>query len=469
MTLSHAEIKALRCGFPGPWVDLMPRLLGAVAEKYVWWRHRPIPAELAEGDPAGFAPGKARRTDTGVRQRADATVVPQIDTSRRRKYRAHATVRGRGWFTNYGVAERGTNLLSEPRQLTEGEIADVYAYRPTAEGVGENYAPIRNYVIRVLLCVGVYSSAHPKPTQSMVTRYVDWAYRIMGMDLNDQEIFDRDLIAYYAINVLKPQAPKSYGAVRGRLLAVANRLMPADKRLVKLQSVPHSSYQPPYSVKEIEAMKLWASAAPTAYMRHCCWVLLTFCLGAGLTPADLGTLRGRNVVETPDCVMVHIGGNNPREVAVLAEWEDYAIVLAEAVEPEAFLFRPESHGGKNAITTDIINRTRTQAKRFGTRVNTKRLRTTWYVRLLNSGVHLSTVLKAAGLKTPSALDRVIPFLDEEPYEAAVAALRAYDAKRKAEHRQANRQSCNQLRREREALKQAMGIEGRAHERTSRLR
>ncbi len=449
----------MRCGLPGPWQDLVPLMLGAPALRYVRWCHRPLPAELAEGESAGFAPTKARRTDTGVRQRADAARGLRVDPFRRRQYRAHASPRGQGWFTTYGVADRGTNLLSEPRELTEDEIADVYAYRPTAEGVGEHYAPIRDYVIRVTLDTAVYSSAHPKPTQSVVARYVDWAYRIMGIELADTEVFDRDLIAYYAVNVRKAEAPKSYGATRGRLLAVANHLLPTDQRLTKLQSVPHSAYQSPYSAEEIEPLKLWASAATTSYMRHCCWVLLTFCLGAGLTPADLGTLRGRNVIETSQGVIVHVGGKNPRQVAVLAEWEDYAIVLSEAVEPEAFLFRPESHGGKHAITTDIINRTRTQARRFGIRVNTKRLRTTWYLRLLNSGVRLNTVIKAAGLRTPSALDRVIPFLDEEPYKEAVAALRAYDATRKAAYRKANRENCNRLRRERKELKRAMGLEG----------
>lgn len=320
--LSYAETAELRCGLPGPWQDLVPLMLGAPAQRYIRWCHRPLPAELAEGELAGFAPTKARRTDTGVRQRADAARGLRIDPSRRRGYRAHTTPRGGGWFTIYGVADRGTNLLSEPRELTESEIIDVRAYRPTAVGVGEHYASIREYVIRVVLEVGIYSSAHPKPTQSVVARYVDWAYRIMGMELNDEEIFDRDLIAYYAINVRKSEAPKSYGATRGRLLAVANRLLPTDKRLTKLQSVPHSAYQPPYSDEEIESLKLWASAATTAYMRHCCWVLLTFCLGAGLTPADLGTLRGRNVIETPEGVIVHVGGNNPRQLAVLAEWED---------------------------------------------------------------------------------------------------------------------------------------------------
>lgn len=457
--LSSSETSELRCGLPGPWSDLLPLMLGPVAQQYVHWHHRPFPAEFAEGPPAGFAPARARRADTGVRQRGEADLVPQVEASRRRGYRSHATPRGHGSYITYGVAERGTSPLAEPRELTETEIADVYSYRPIADGVGENYAPIRDYVIRVVLNVGRYSAGHPKPTQSVVARYVDWAYRIMGTDLDDAEIFDRDLIAYYAINVVKDRAPKSYGAVRGRLLTVANHLLPADKRLVKLQSVPHQAYQAPYSAEEIGALKLWASSSSTPYMRHCCWVLLTYCLGAGLTPADLGTLRGRNIVETPEGVIIHVGGKNPRQVAMLAEWEDYAIVLAEAVEPDAYLFRPESHGGKHAITTDIINRTRTQAERFGTRVNTKRMRITWYVRLLNSGVGLNTFIAAAGLKTPSSLDRVIPYLDEEPYEAAVAALRAYDSERKAQYREANRETCNQIRRERNALKKQMGIEG----------
>lgn len=457
--LSSSETAELRCGVPGPWQDLLPLMLGPVAQRYVHWHHQPLPAELAEGPPAGFAPAQARRADTGVRRRGEVECVPQIETSRRRGFRSHARARDNGSYITYGVAQRGTSPLAEPRELTETEIADVYAYRPTAAGVGENYAPIRDYVIQVVLNVGRYSAAHPKPTQSVVARYVDWAYRIMGTDLDDEEIFDRDLIAYYAINVLKDQAPKSYGAVRGRLLAVANHLLPADKRLVKLQSVPHAAYQAPYSAAEIESLKLWASSSSTPYMRHCCWVLLTYCLGAGLTPADLGTLRGRNIVETPEGVIIHVGGKNPRQVAMLAEWEDYALVLAEAVEADAFLFRPESHGGKHAITTDIINRTRAQAQRFGVRVNTKRMRTTWYVRLLNCGVRLNTVITAAGLKTPSSLDRVIPFLEQEPYEAAVAALRSYDAERKAQYRAANREDCNRLRRERQALKKTMGIEG----------
>lgn len=134
--LSSAETTEMRCGLPGPWQDLIPLMLGAPALRYVRWCHQPVPAELAEGESAGFAPARARRADTGLRDRAGAVLIPRVDPFRRRQYRAHASPRGQGWFTTYGVADRGTNLLSEPRELTEGEIADVYAYRPTAEGWG---------------------------------------------------------------------------------------------------------------------------------------------------------------------------------------------------------------------------------------------------------------------------------------------------------------------------------------------
>lgn len=205
----------------------------------------------------------------------------------------------------------------------------------------------------------------------------------------------------------------------------------------------------PYSQAEVLQLKKWAVSQNTAYSRHMCWTVLAVGLGAGLTSRELINLRREDVTETAEEVFITIrSGGTPRQVVVMAEWEDYAMVLAESVKAGAYVFSCHKTVRESKVIGQSLRRT--TARLNNLRINMEKMRLTWFVRILNSGCPVPVFLRAPGLKGMSALERIVPYLDEGPADAAVTALRAFDAERKAKFRADNRDYCNDLRRQREA-------------------
>lgn len=449
-----AQQEVLRLGQPGPWRALVPEMLGVVAERYVWVGYAPMPSPSYRGKPSPFMPAAADQ-DRNIRSRTGQQALPgyRQSTGKQRPFRDGYQPRPnvyRQYFPQ--AARRWSDMGTAPRTLSSAEIKGVRLYEPKRTIKPDDWPAIREFVVEATLTVAPYSITDPLKYISLIVRYVDWCHRVMGMDLVVDEIFDFDMIAYYAMNATDEVHSKaSKGSIRARLLWAGDHLVPGGVRERVLERAGRTPVTAPYSQAEILLLKKWAVAQYTPYSRHMCWTVLAFGLGAGLTSGELINLKREDVAETPDAVMVTVrDGDAPRQVVVTADWEDYAVVLAEAVTAGSYVFNchttvRESKGVSQALR-------RAKARPGSLRINMEKLRLTWFVRLLNSGCPVPVFLKAAGLKGMSGLERIVPYLDEGPAEAAVAALRAFDAARKAKFRAGNRDYCNDLRRQRDALR-----------------
>jgi len=453
--LSRYEVTQLRCGLPGPWQDLLPLMLAAVSENYVLVGEATRPSPPFTGLGSLFTPSPGAGADTGLRQRRASTPNPTWAFQKRREARFYAAPRSAP-YRRYGLPmamDRWSVMGETPRGLSDEDRQTIHRYQPRTAVSAEHWAVIRDFVIEVMEETIVYSIATPDTYMAAVARYVDWCRRVMGLALNREEIFDRDLIAYYAMSATEHLNRNAKGSLRSRLLWVGDHLIPGGIRPRTMERLGRVPATAPYRSDEVSGLKMWAAAQGTAYMRHACWTGLTFGLGAGLTSLELAHLRREDVQETEHGVIITItGGRSPREVAMLAEWEDYALVLARCVGPGAHIFKPDAPERSGAMAGYTYRRTK--ARPEGMQINLARMRITWMIRVLNAGCPVPVFLKVAGLNTMTGLEKIIPYLDDATAEESAALLRDYDAKRKARFRQENAEYCKTMRRERRKVRES---------------
>lgn len=458
---TSAQYSTLRIGQPGPWRPLVPEMLGLVAECYVWVGTAPLPWAQHQGEPSPFIPAKAG-ADRKIRTRAAQMVPLVFSATKQRAFRGGYQSRPNVYRQYFPQALRQwADMGTTPRTLSDAEIKGVRAYEPKRTIQPENWPAIRDFVANATLTVAPNSVGDPLSYISVIVRYVDWCYRVMGIDLVIDDIFDFDMIAYYAMNATDDVHSKaSKGSIRARLLWVGDHLVPGGVRERVLEKAGRTPVTAPYSQAEILQLKQWAVSQNTAYSRHMCWTVLAFGLGAGLTSRELVNLKREDVTETSDGVFVTIrSGGAPRQVVVTGEWEDHAMVLAESVKAGAYVFSCHKTVRESTVISQSLRRT--TARPNGLRINMEKMRLTWFVRLLNSGCPVPVFLKAAGLKGMSALERIIPYLDQGPADIAVTALRAFDADRKAKFRADNPDYCKRICRKRDALRRALAEQVRS--------
>lgn len=327
----------------------------------------------------------------------------------------------------------------QPRQLTEEEHQTLAAYSPKVIPA-HRWALVRDYTLTAVAHAGAYSAGHVRKDLHKVARYIDWAHNTMGRALEHEDVFDHDLIAYYAIHALADYTQASRATTRSTLFWFADHLVPPTSRVMTIQRMGRAQVSRPYSEAEITRMMRWATEQPTPYKRHACWTTLVFGLGAGLRTRELDQLRREDVVADEHGVLVHVrGGSNPRIVPMLADWEQHALVVAECVAPGAFIFKPERDGSR---VKDIGFTLGHSVAKPDFAVNMQRMRTTWQVRLLNAGVPVQVLAAAAGLTGVTGIERLFEFLDPVPEAEAREAICAEGLARFRARVEADREGYN---------------------------
>lgn len=171
------------------------------------------------------------------------------------------------------------------------------------------------------------------------------------------------------------------------------RTMPA-KKIVR---------RPPYSPDEQAALWAWASSQHERW-RPDLQLLVAASVGAGMEAPDLRTTRGSDVTRLDDgTAVIDIQGLHARRT--LRPWED-AVLAAARRAGDSWLYRPDStynRDGKNLITA-VMARTVNHSRLPERRIDLRRGRTTWIVRLLSAGTPPAVLARAAGLALKSLND-----------------------------------------------------------------
>jgi len=194
---------------------------------------------------------------------------------------------------------------------------------------------------------------------------------------------------------------------------VVPALAPADAPL------PRERAKAPYSPAEIAGYLALADAQPALSRRMRAAGLVCLGAGAGLTGADLRSVRGSDVICRSGGVIVEVRGARPRAVPVLSRYHDILLASAESAGPG--LVTGGTDPGRKNVTTPL---TRSLSGGGGLpRLEASRLRMTWLADCAQL-LGLATFMHAAGITCSQRLGDLLAGLDPADEATAVTLLGA---------------------------------------------
>ncbi len=269
----------------------------------------------------------------------------------------------------------------------------------------EEWAAIAAYVHDVVARAEpqvTYTAAQLYP---VVARLAQFAHE-KHMPLEDDPVFDPFTVERFVQFHLSTYNRASRNTLRARLRRVTEALL-GDETAVRARALGKAEASRPYTPKQVAELDGWALAQPSEERRTSARALLALGLGAGLTGAEIITLRTRHVQYVGGTTFIDIGGTDNRIVPVLPDWADELGERTAFVGGDGWVFRAEQRGGNINLITDFVSRNGPHLP-----LQTRRMRATWLVHHLEVGTPVKTLLRIAGLRSAEALDRVLPFVEE---------------------------------------------------------
>jgi hypothetical protein len=309
------------------------------------------------------------------------------------------------------------NQLAAPASADAGtEIARrIEAYTPRDVEPQMWEETLRPFVLPAL------GASHPVGLAAMeryarvLTLIARWCVH-QNIPLDVEQVLDPDTVERFCSMGLKKMA--SRGSYRATLRRLGRQLTTKAPWTPRPEPMPARKVAPPYTAREIQALRSDVARQSTPSRRRATTALLLLGAGAGLDGRWARTVHGTDVRMISGIALVRVGSPRPREVPVLAAYEDDLLALAVEAGEEYLV------GG----TTTHRNRTNEIAERFEDghrhpKLQPSRLRSTWIVTHLTMGTRLPELLDAAGTRRIETFDDLLQYVPAISRSVAVMALR----------------------------------------------
>ncbi|QYF74870.1 hypothetical protein [Cryobacterium sp. PAMC25264] len=282
------------------------------------------------------------------------------------------------------------------------------AIRPFVEDAVALALPQTKYSVEALLGPSIH--------------FAYWAVFVVGADLDATIIFNRELIEHYVRENLPELSEGTRRNYRAWLFRVAEAVNPeANPR--NPMPLNERTLESPYDDNELVALDRWAAGQRTAYMRRGASTLISLGAGAGLTTAEIASLRRESVSVSPDRVVTITVTNDgrARSITLRARYEKSLAKTILDLPSAAFVFLPNRTSTETNVVSAFVSRT---SRPTGTpTVRVRRLRNTWLVQQMTDRVDVFTLMEAAGLQSLESISRLASYVPRPSDEARASQLR----------------------------------------------
>lgn len=293
------------------------------------------------------------------------------------------------------------SMTTSTNHTVKSEVLSVMlAYRPVKISA-ERWSKLRPFVLETVTDFRPVSVVQARLFLRLVTQISDWADRVL-IDLDVEKVFHPDTVERFIAEV--PGSDRYRATTRARLRSIGrtvtvNAPWPSD-----VDRYPRARLAPPYGTRDLA--RLWSDAGnqPTEGRRNVFERMLGLGLGAGASAAELAHVRGTDLKQTSECLIVRLGPGR-REVPVRTEYENTLRSHARSVGSEP-LFPGVAHKSKmHRHISSLQLGDRTPPLRLA------RLRTSWAVSLLREKVPTDEVMRAMGVSTPDLFRDLFQYVD----------------------------------------------------------
>ncbi|RKW76869.1 hypothetical protein D9B87_07975 [Corynebacterium diphtheriae] len=270
------------------------------------------------------------------------------------------------------------------------------AYSPRSISMGQ-WSQVQDYVVNVTVqqVVPTVTSREALRVAMLAIARTAVTALELGRPLTHEDVFDPDVIEY-SVNT-DSVSDRVKGTRRSVLISLGQTLNSqwpfSDTHIRYGYKAPDE----PYTEAEVRQLRFWANSHSTDYQRDNARLLLGLGLGAGLRMCEMATLHAREVTTESGFVTVTASGfrgAGARRVPIRAEWEEEVAELIANLDLDHLALFPNRQQATTASVAAIISRV---GKPATVQLDSRRLRTTWVVTLMNEQVPESVVATAAGL------------------------------------------------------------------------
>jgi hypothetical protein len=259
---------------------------------------------------------------------------------------------------------------------------------------------LRGFVVPLLLELR-WSGLHAAYHAAWALTHISARCLQEGLPLEREVVLDPDTLERFLSFGPGCQSRTAKQLMRTTLRRVGPRLTSRAPWEPRPEALGRHRLALPYSAEELEAIARDARNQATAFRRRAARALLALGAGAGLDGRWAGKVRGTDVIQSPEAVLVRVGPPSPRLVPVLARSEAELLDLAAMAGDELLVGPRSPHRNRLSYT-----RYRIESSQGTPTLSLSRLRTTWLVHHLTVGTRLPELTRAAGvhwLSHPSEL------------------------------------------------------------------
>ena len=192
----------------------------------------------------------------------------------------------------------------------------------------------------------------------------------------------------------------SRGTRRSMLLRVSEALLGDTAHRTQMTALPSATPSAPYSKEEMDSLLRWANCQ-SGERKTNARILLTLGIGAGLSATEIVSVRAEHVSVDADGTHVLVPGTRSRRVLVEGPFARMLSEAAKLREAGDWLFCTTRKGAGPNLISNFAARDASPELR----PNSRRMRATWVVGRIRSGMPPLALMKSAGVQSLDALGR----------------------------------------------------------------
>ncbi|WP_421735697.1 hypothetical protein [Cellulomonas sp.] len=277
-------------------------------------------------------------------------------------------------------------------------------YRPNGAG-RDTWDEIGPFVRDAVVNGACTSLSGTYVTLRAMTSFVVWA-RGLGMPLDKEVILDEATVERFVATGMPGMNNGTRATYASTLRRVGKAWTVRAYWSPDAPRFPHTRLAPPFTAAEID--RLWDVAATqqTPGRSRGALALMSLAWGAGLKAHEVAAVRAEHVEVRGDVVLVHVGGARARTVPVLPRAHAALLNLcSDYPDRQLFADITASRTAASQVSRHIEIPPRAPA------MDSPRLRTTWFVALLNAGLRLSEVFAYSGMQSTSGLRDILRYIE----------------------------------------------------------
>jgi hypothetical protein len=231
-----------------------------------------------------------------------------------------------------------------------------------------------------------------------VFRYFAWCHSVAGVEIVVPGIFNSSLIDRYVTHAKSHCKENTRRRLAQRLSAIKANIVRESANPTKHEGRPPRAFVA--TDAELRSARDWASALPSARLRHNADVIISLAAGAGLTTSEIESARLRHFTTSGGLLAIQVGS---RSIPVRRDWSER---LSKRLRPRGaddLLLQWDHQDGS---TTHVM----TTFPHADGRPDPSKLRGSYIASLLNARIPVTDVLRVSGLQHAASLDRYLPFV-----------------------------------------------------------